>query len=476
MAYNKAKILATLGPASSDYDIMKKMVAAGVNVFRINFSHSDHDNAREIVEKVRKINEELDTNIAVLADLQGPKLRVGVVEEGAVLNAGDILKFTNKDVEGTAKEVYMTYTQFAADVKVGDRILIDDGKIILEAVKSNGIDEVEAKVIQGGPLKSRKGVNLPNTRISLPCLTDKDLADLEVAMECSVEWVALSFVRNPNDVYELRDILQKNNAPCHIISKIEKPEAVVEIDEIIEASDGIMVARGDLGVEVPMQGVPLIQKMIVNKCHLAAKPVVIATQMMESMIENLTPSRAEVNDVANSVLDGADAVMLSGETSVGKNPVEVVAAMSKIIAHVEESGQVQVKEENPPRYRNKRFITDSICYNASKVADQVGAAAILTMTFSGYTAFKISAHRPQTAIIMFTSNRSILNTMSLLWGVRGYYYNKMVSTDETFADIKAIVKEKGIVSEGDLVVKIASMPIDEQGMTNMLKIASIEED
>lgn len=476
MAYNKAKVVATLGPASSDYEIMKKMVEAGVNVFRINFSHSDHDNARKIVDKVRRLNEELETNIAVLADLQGPKLRVGEVEEGAVLKAGDILKFTNKEVKGSAKEVYMTYRQFAGDVKTGDRILIDDGKILLEAVKSNGIDEVEAKVIQGGPLKSKKGVNLPNTRISLPCLTDKDLADLEVAMECRVEWVALSFVRNPNDVYELRDILQKNNAPCHIISKIEKPEAVVEIDEIIEASDGIMVARGDLGVEVPMQGVPLIQKMIVNKCHLAAKPVVIATQMMESMIENLTPSRAEVNDVANSVLDGADAVMLSGETSVGKNPVEVIEAMSKIIAHVEESGQVQVQEENPPRYRNKRFITDSICYNASKIADQVGAAAILTMTFSGYTAFKISAHRPQTAIIMFTANRSILNTMSLLWGVRGIYYDKMVSTDETFADIKEIVKDRNIVSEGDLVIKIASMPIHEKGMTNMLKIASIDED
>ena len=474
MAYNKAKIVATLGPASSDYEVMKKMVAAGVNVFRVNFSHSDHDNARKVVEKVRKLNEELDTNIAVLGDLQGPKLRVGDVEEGAILSPGDILKFTNKKMIGTAKQVYMTYKQFAADVKAGDRILIDDGKILLEAVKTNGVDEVEAKVIQGGPLKSKKGVNLPNTRISLPCLTEKDLADLEVAMECEMEWVALSFVRNPNDVYELRDILQKNNAPCHIISKIEKPEAVVEIDEIIEASDGIMVARGDLGVEVPMQGVPLIQKMIVNKCHLASKPVVIATQMMETMIDNMTPTRAEVNDVANSVLDGADAVMLSGETSVGNYPVQVIETMSKIIAHVEESGQVQVQEENPPRYRNKRFITDSICYNASKVADQVGAAAILTMSFSGYTAFKISAHRPQTAIIMFTANRSILNTMSLLWGVRGYFYDSMESTDETFKDIKNMVVEKGIVSEDDLVVKIASMPIYEQGMTNMLKISSID--
>ncbi|QNR25857.1 pyruvate kinase [Croceimicrobium hydrocarbonivorans] len=475
MAYNKAKIVATLGPASSDYEVMVEMVKAGVNVFRINFSHSSHDAAREIVDKVRKLNAELNTNIAVLADLQGPKLRIGTVKEGAVLKVGDTLTFTNKEVEGSAEQVFMTYQQFATDVKIGDRILIDDGKILLEATKTNSKDEVEAKVIQGGPLKSRKGVNLPNTRISLPCLTEKDLADLEVAMECRAEWVALSFVRNPNDVYQLRDILQKNNAPCHIISKIEKPEAVVEIDEIIEASDGIMVARGDLGVEVPMQGVPLIQKMIVNKCHLMAKPVVIATQMMESMIENLTPTRAEVNDVANSVLDGADAVMLSGETSVGKNPVEVIKAMSKIIAHVEESGQVSVREENPPRYRNKRFITDSICYNASKVADQIGAAAILTMTFSGYTAFKISAHRPKTSILMFTSNRNILNTMSLLWGVRGFYYDKMVSTDETFADIKQMVIDSNLVSDGDLIVKIASMPIHEEGMTNMLKISSISE-
>ena len=475
MAYNKAKIVATLGPASDNYDIMKSMVDAGVNVFRINFSHSTHDAAREIVKKVRRLNEELGTNIAALADLQGPKLRVGTVKDGAMLKKGDILSFTNTEVEGDSKQVFMTYDKFARDVRIGDRILIDDGKIILEAVSTNGKDLVEAKVIQGGPLKSRKGVNLPNTRISLPCLTEKDIADLNVAMECEVEWVALSFVRNPNDVYELRDILQQNNAPCHIISKIEKPEAVVEIDEIIEASDGIMVARGDLGVEVPMQGVPLIQKMIVNKCHLMAKPVVIATQMMETMIENLTPTRAEVNDVANSVLDGADAVMLSGETSVGKNPVAVIEAMSKIIAHVEESGQVSVDEENPPRYRNKRFITDSICYNASKIADQIGAAAILTMTFSGYTAFKISAHRPKSSILMFTSNRSILNTMSLLWGVRGYFYDKMVSTDDSFADIKQAVIDKNLVSEGDLIVKIASMPIHDQGMTNMLKIASINE-
>lgn len=474
MSINKAKIIATLGPASANYETMSKMVDAGVNVFRINFSHSDHKNAEEIVKIVRKINKEKDANIAVLGDLQGPKLRVGDVEDGAELKAGDILTFTNKKVKGSAKEVFMTYQQFASDVRVGDRILIDDGKLLLETTHSNGIDKVKAKVIQGGPLKSKKGVNLPNTRISLPCLTDKDLADLEVAMRLKIEWIGLSFVRNPNDVRQLKDIIAKNNAPCHVISKIEKPEAVVEIDEIIELSDGIMVARGDLGVEVPMQGVPLIQKMIVNKCHRYSKPVVIATQMMESMIENLTPSRAEVNDVANSVLDGADAVMLSGETSVGKHPVEVVEAMAKIVAHVEASGQVSTEGENPPKYRNKRFITDSICYNASKIADQVGASAILTMTFSGYTAFKISSHRPKTSIYLFTSNRSILNTMSLLWGVRGFYYDKTVSTDQSFKDIKQIVQERGLVSDGDIVVKIASMPIEEMGMTNTLKISTID--
>jgi pyruvate kinase len=475
MSINKAKIIATLGPASSDYKVMVSMMQAGVNVFRINFSHSDHKTAVELINNVRKINKEHHENLAILADLQGPKLRIGDVEEGAVLKMGDVLTFTNKAVKGSAKNVHMTYDQFASDVRVGDRIMIDDGKLLLETISSNGIDKVKAKVLQGGPLKSKKGVNLPNTRISLPCLTPKDLADLEVAMKHEVEWIGLSFVRHPKDVKQLKDIIAKNNAPCHVLSKIEKPEAVVEIDEIIDLSDGIMVARGDLGVEVPMQGVPLIQKMIVNKCHLLSKPVVIATQMMESMINSLTPTRAEVSDVANSVLDGADAVMLSGETSVGENPVEVVATMSKIVAHVEESGQVSTETENPPRYRNKRFITDSICYNASKIADQVGATAILTMSFSGYTAFKISSHRPKTSIFMFTSNRSILNTMSLLWGVKGFFYDGTASTDKTFEDIKALVLKKGLVSAGDLVVKIASMPIENMGMTNMLKITQIED-
>lgn len=474
MSINKTKIVATLGPATSDKKMMLELVKAGVNVFRINFSHSSHEDAIDLINKTRDLNIEYDLNIALLADLQGPKLRIGEVEEGSEIHKGDFVLFSNKKEKGNSSRVYMTYQQFPKDVKVGERILVDDGKLVLKVVKTNLEDEVVTEVIQGGPLRSKKGVNLPNTRISLPCLTKKDLADLEVAIAHEVEWIGLSFVRSPDDVKELRRIIDENNAPCRIISKIEKPEAVVEIDRIIEETDAIMVARGDLGVEVPMQGVPLIQKMIVNKCHKSAKPVVIATQMMESMMENLTPTRAEVNDVANSVLDGADAVMLSGETSVGKHPLEVIQAMSKIIAHIEESGQVATKAENPPTYRNERFITDSICYNASKIADQIGASAILTMTFSGYTGFKISSHRPKTNIVVFTANRSILNMISLIWGVRGFYYDNMESTDKTFDEITDMVKHKGLVSEGDLVVNIASMPIERSGMTNMLKITQID--
>lgn len=474
MSFNKTKIIATLGPATDNKETMYQLIQAGVNVFRINFSHSSHADAIQMIKNIRELNAEHDYNVAILADLQGPKLRIGNVEEGAVVNPGDIITFSNVDEMGTAKRVFMTYSQFPRDVKVGERILVDDGKILLKIVRTNGIDEVQAEVIHGGPLKSKKGVNLPNTKISLPCLTDKDLADLKVAMEYEVEWIGLSFVRSPEDVIELKKIIAENNAPCRVISKIEKPEAVVEIDRIIEETGAIMVARGDLGVEVPMQSVPLIQKMIVNKCHKMARPVVIATQMMESMIENASPTRAEVNDVANSVLDGADAVMLSGETSVGKHPIKVIEAMSKIIEHVEESGQVTTQTENPPTYRNERFITDSICYNASKIADQVGASAILTMSFSGYTGFKISSHRPKTNIVVLTANRSILNMVSLIWGVRGYYYDNMESTDKTFKEIKQIAKNKGLVDEGDLVVKIASMPIKENGMTNMLKISQID--
>lgn len=469
-----AKIVATLGPASSNKDVMLKMIEAGVNVFRINFSHGDHETHKNTIKVIQEINNEYNLNVATLADLQGPKLRIGDVEEGAFLNVGDHIEFTTHKTKGTKEKVYMNYQAFPSDVKPGERVLLDDGKLMLQVLETNGTDRVLAEVIQGGPLKSKKGVNLPNTAISLPCLTPKDIADLDVALACGVEWIGLSFVRNAQDVIELKERIQKSGKKAFIVSKIEKPEAVVDIDNILSVTDAVMVARGDLGVEVPMQSVPLIQKMIVEKSHIKSKPVIIATQMMETMIENLTPTRAEVNDVANSVMDGADAVMLSGETSVGKYPVEVVETISKIISHVEDSSEIKVKKENPPRIRNERFITKSICYNASKIADQVGATAILTMTHSGYTAFKIASHRPKSKIAVFTSNRFLLNTLSLVWGVRGFFYDKMESTDQTFHDIKKVIREAGFVNKGDIVIKIASMPIQERGMTNTLKLAEID--
>ncbi|MDX5327060.1 MAG: pyruvate kinase [Bacteroidota bacterium] len=471
---NKTKIVATLGPASADKSVMKRMVEEGVNVFRLNFSHGTHDDHRRSMQLIRELNDENHWNVATLADLQGPKLRIGTVEEGTVLEDGQKFTITTDEGPGNKVQAYLNYEQIARDVKAGERILIDDGKIILKVLTTNGLNKVETEVIQGGPLKSRKGVNLPNTRVSLPCLTPKDLEDLQVALQGGVEWIGLSFVRSANDVLELRQKIRDHGYSALIISKIEKPEAVMDFDEILSVTDGVMVARGDLGVEVPMQNVPLIQKEIVNKAHQASKPVIIATQMMESMIQNLSPTRAEVNDVANSVLDGADAMMLSGETSVGEHPVEVIKAMSMIIQQVESSGQIKVKTDHPPTVRNERYVTDSICYNASKIADQIGAKAILSMTFSGYTAFKISSHRPRTNILVFTANRSILNTLSLLWGVRGFFYDKMVSTDETFDDIKKMVIANGIVEKGDFMVKIASMPIKDKGMTNMLKIGIAE--
>ena len=471
---NNTKIVATMGPASWHKDVMKDMIIAGVNVFRVNFSHGDHETHRRTIRLVKELNSEFNCKTAVLADLQGPKLRIGDVEEGAVINEGDTLTFTTNKVEGTAELVYMNYQKFPQDVNTGEHILLDDGKLMCEVLETNKKDTVVTKVIQGGPLKSKKGVNLPNTKVSLPCLTEKDLKDVVVAMEEGVEWIGLSFVRDADDVNELRRIINDFGSFAKIVSKIEKPEAVVDIDKIIDATDAIMVARGDLGVEIPYSSVPMVQKMIVEKCHLKAKPCIIATQMMESMIDSQSPTRAEVNDVANSVCDGADAVMLSGETSVGKFPAKVVETMANIVAHVESTFDVRPNIENEPSVKNERYITKTICYNAAKIADQIDAAAILTMTFSGYTALKIAGHRPKTKIIVFTANRQIMNQMSLVWGVEAFFYDKMESTDQSFRDIKAILKESGTVKGGDLIVNIASMPIQERGFTNMLKISAIE--
>jgi pyruvate kinase len=471
---NNTKIVATIGPSSYDKAVLREMFAAGLNVARINFSHSNHQEAKQIFDWVQELNQEEDRNVAVLGDLQGPKLRLGNVEENQKIKKGQEITITTDECIGNSSRVYITYPDFPKDVKVGDRIMLDDGKLILRAESTNERNEVKAMVVQGGELKSKKGVNLPNTKISLPCLTPKDLADLDFSLKIGVEWIGLSFVRNVEDIIELQEIIKKNDSHARVIAKIEKPEAIQQIDEIIMQSDAIMVARGDLGVEVPMERVPNLQKLITRKCIKHSTPVIIATQMMESMMDSLSPSRSDVNDVANAVHDRVDGVMLSGETSVGKYPVGVIKAMNKVVKNVENYADLQMEEYAPIDKNNGRFLSDTVCYNACKVAEQVGAKSVMTMTHSGYNAFKISSFRPPSKICIFTSNRTILNTLSLLWGVRGYYYNDFVSTDDTIADITNVIKLKKIVKEGDFVVNIASMPITQKGMTNMMKISRVK--
>ena len=472
----KTKIVATLGPASSDRDTIKQMMVAGVNVFRINFSHADFDAAKQRIQLIRDLNKELGYNVGVLADLQGPKLRVGKMKDGVVVETGDRVVFTTeKNEEGTADHVYMNYQSFPKDVKAGERILLDDGKLIFEVESTDGQSEVIASVVQGGPLKSNKGVNLPNTEVSLPALTEKDVKDAVFAIEQEVDWIALSFVRHKEDLLDLKKLIKKHGSyDIPIISKIEKPQALDNIDEIIDHSNGLMVARGDLGVEVPAEQVPLIQKNLVLKAKSARIPVIIATQMMESMIDGLTPSRAEVNDVANSVMDGADAVMLSGETSVGKYPVEVIQTMRKIVISVENSPLIR-KYDQAPQNKNDRFITKSTCYHAALMATEIEAKAICTLTNSGYTAYQISAWRPDSSILVFTSNKRILSQLNLLWGVKCHYYDRFVSTDETVLDVNQIAKEKGYVKTGDSLVNLLAMPVANKGMVNTLRVSVIKD-
>lgn len=471
----RTKIVATLGPATNSEEILKHMMLEGVDVFRVNFSHADYDTVKNNIATIRRLSEELDLHVAILGDLQGPKLRIGTMKDEVVLQPGDELLFcTGKEFEGTKKKVYMNYDNFPKDVNPGERVLLDDGKLIFEVLETNNTDEVRAMVIQGGPLRSKKGVNLPNTKLSLPALTPKDKEDAIFAIEQNVDWMALSFVRHAEDLKELQALIEAHSEyKIPIIAKIEKPEAVENIDKIIAYCDGLMVARGDLGVEVPAEEVPLIQKELVLTAKRARIPVIIATQMMETMITSLTPTRAEVNDVANSVMDGADAVMLSGETSVGNYPVAVIKTMAKILRSVENSELIRVPQE-PPQIKTNRYITKSICYHAAHMANEIEAKAICTLTNSGYTAFQISAWRPSAFILAFTSNKRILARLNLLWGVKAFYYDKYVSTDETVDDVNRIAAEKGYVHKDDYLINLAAMPIVNKGMVNTLRVTHIK--
>lgn len=475
--YNRTKIVATMGPASAKKDVLLAMIKAGVNVCRLNFSHGKPEDHKVVIDLIREINEQYKTNVGILADLQGPKIRIGLVKDGGIhLVNGTHIKITTHECIGNDEQIYITYDTFPQDVQANEIILLDDGKLQLRVIETNKIDTVICEVVHGGILTSRKGVNLPNTKVSIPSLTEEDLINLEFALKQDVEWIGLSFVRTGEDIIDLKRIIARNGSSAKVIAKVEKPEAIENIDAIVAATDGVMVARGDLGVEMPLEEVPLLQKMIARKCRAASKPVIVATQMLESMITTPRPTRAEVNDVANSVLDGADAVMLSGETSVGEFPVIVIETMAKIVRNVEEFGypfnapkEAVVKDPSSPY-----FLSDALCESAVHIAEQSNAVGIVSMTTSGYTAFEISSHRPKASTYIFTSNKQLLNALSLVWGVRAFYYDQLESTDQTIADVNDILKAESLIKAGDIVINTASTPIIKQGKTNTLKLSVIE--
>lgn len=471
--FNRTKIVATVGPACNTYETLLEMVQEGVDVFRFNFSHGTHDGHKVFFELVHRINRVHGYNVGILADLQGPKIRIGNVKDGSIfLEKNSIVVITDNPGESTAEKLFVSYNELAKDVKHGEQILIDDGKIVLRVIESINNHEFTCLVIFGGKLTSKKGVNLPDSKLTIASITPKDWEDLEFALKYKASWVALSFVRTADDIIELKKkIIQKHSVK--VIAKIEKPEAIENLDEIIQVADGIMVARGDLGVELPLEKVPLIQKDIVRKCIKASKPVIVATQMMESMITNPTPTRAEVNDVANAMIDGADAVMLSGESSVGLYPIEVIKVLRRILKQVESQEVVYNKKLNP-QMGSANFLSDAVCYNACKIAEEVNAKAIIGMTRSGYTAFMLSSYRPHAQIYIFTDNLDLLNILSLSWGVKGFYYNRFVSTDETINDVIEILKQENFVEQGDIIINTGSMPIGRQGKTNMLKLSVVE--
>ena len=468
VSFNKTKIVATVGPASNTKEMLRALIKEGVDVFRLNFSHGTHEDHLKVITNVRELNEELGTKICLLQDLQGPKIRVNEMQPDVVIERGQELIITTRELLGNREIVSTSYKTLPKDVKIGDMILIDDGKLELKVTEIRDVDVV-TEVVYGGSLKSRKGINLPFTRVSAPSLTEKDLKDLEFGLVNDVDWIALSFVRRADDIASIRKIVDEHKSSARIVAKIEKPEALSNIDDIIAATDGVMVARGDLGVEIWMEEVPMVQKMLVEKCNKAGKPVIVATQMMESMIENPRPTRAETNDVANAVMDGADALMLSAETASGKYPLEVIRSMVRTIASVEKNPSIYFRFREVDK-KSPTYIHDNFVLAACKLAKDIGAKAIVGMSQSGYTAYQSSAYRPNANIFVFTSNKALLNKMNLVWGSQAYLYNKTNSTDETIADVEETLKNEGHVKSGDIFIVMASMPIHEKARTNTLKI------
>ncbi len=474
LTYNKTKIIATIGPATSDKDTLRKLIESGMDVVRINFSHGSHEQHLKVVTNIKQLNLEMNRSISILGDLQGPKLRIGEVKEGTFLKEGHELTITTTECVGDSDQLYVNYPALPTDIKVGDPVLIDDGNISVEVIEKVDDKNFRVKVIYGGPISSKKGFNLPNTDISLPSLTPKDIVDLEFAVKHYFDWIGLSFVRKGADVTDLRKRINDLNGTARIIAKVEKPQAIRYIKSIVKKADAVMVARGDLGVEMPLEQVPMLQKKIVNRCLDFSKPVIIATQMMESMINNARPTRAEASDVANAVMDGADAVMLSAETSVGKYPLEAVQAVQKIVKSTEDGWDDIYHKGKKPSKSSPTFLSDQICFSAVQISEQIHASAIISMTQSGYTAFKIASCRPKCHIFIFTSNKYIFRLLNLVWNVRVFYYDRMESTDQTMNDVLDILKTEQLIAEGDLVIHTASMPILSKSKTNALKISRVD--
>jgi pyruvate kinase len=472
---NKTKIIATWGPACEDEQVMLEMIKSGVDLFRFNFSHGKHEVHLEGFKKIKKINEEHKLNIGILADLQGPKIRLGLVRDNLeILETGNTVEITTEECISTFKRIFVSYPNLAKEAEPGDAILIDDGRVELKVLTTDKVSLLTAKVVVGGKISNNKGVNLPHTKTTVPALTEKDRRDLDFALQHGANWIALSFVRKAKDVTDLKAIIGERNSYMKVMAKIEKPEALEVIDDIIDVADGIMIARGDLAVEVPQEKMPLIQKDIIKRCIRGAKPVVVATQMMDSMIENSNPTRAEITDVANAVIDGADAVMLSGETSMGKYPTRVISIMEKILSNIEHHEEMIYDKQLKPDQNSDSFLSDAICYNAARMSSELHAKALVGMTFSGYTGFILSSFRPKADIFIFTENQELLNALSICWGVRAFYYDKFVGTDTTIRDVIRILKDKALVKQGDMIVNIGSMPLAARGRANMMKVTVVE--
>jgi pyruvate kinase len=473
VSFNKTKIVATVGPASNTYERLGMLIREGVDVFRLNFSHGAYEEHLSVINTVRRLNKDMRTNVGLLQDLQGPKIRLGEVEGGGVeIHRGDKIKLVCGEKEiSTATRLSTIYLGLARDVKPGDQILIDDGKIELKVLATDRDKEVDVEVVYGGLVKPRKGINLPDSEVSAPSMTEKDIEDLKFGLEHDVDWVALSFARKADDIRFIKNLIAEAGKTTRVVAKIETPDGLRNIDEIIALTDAVMVARGDLGVEVKMEEVPMAQKMIIEKCNKAGKPVIVATQMMESMITAPRPTRAETSDVANAVLDGADAVMLSAETAVGQYPAEVIRSMVATILSVESRSPKLFYKWWPVDAAAPTFVEDSILSASCHLAKNTTARVITGMTGKGYTAFQLAKYRPKADIFIFTDNRPLLTVLSLVWGVRCFYYDRFNSTDSTISDIKNVLLTTGNLKEGNVFITTGSMPISDRGRANMVKVS-----